>query len=201
MKWRDSRRRKSVAGREYYHLRKSYSCALQGCKWVCQRRICLTDSMYHRSQVSRIWVTWLDFLGRYLRSIPIWPFQDYVGRTMPQSTKDGYAKCKVITDCVERFIETPSQPQSQSATLENCKHRIKRSRILKHDLPILMTADFKKIWVVCSYLCSSGHSSRKMKNEFFITEWVLHYCAKQIQHLYYIEVHLLFSYNRIRCLK
>lgn len=68
------------------------------------------------SHVSRIWITWLDFLNRYLRSIPIWPSQSYARETMPQSFKESYPNTRVIIDCTELYIETPSQPRSQSAT-------------------------------------------------------------------------------------
>ena len=41
-----------------------------------------------QSHVSRILVTWLDFLYRQLRSIPIWPSQEFVRATMPESFKN-----------------------------------------------------------------------------------------------------------------
>ena len=74
------------------------------------------------SQVSRIWVTWLDFLYRRLRSIPIWPSQSYVRETSPPSFKESYPNTRVIIDCTELFIETPSQPRSQSATFSTYKN-------------------------------------------------------------------------------
>ena len=74
------------------------------------------------SQVSRIWITWLDFLYRRLRSIPIWPSQEFVRATMPQSSKNTYPHTRVIIDCTELFIETPSQPKTQSATFSTYKN-------------------------------------------------------------------------------
>ena len=74
------------------------------------------------SHVSRIWVTWLDFLYRRLRSIPIWPSQSYVRETSPPSFKESYPNTRVIIDCTELFIETPSQPRSQSATCSTYKN-------------------------------------------------------------------------------
>ncbi|XP_028412848.1 uncharacterized protein LOC114535739 [Dendronephthya gigantea] len=74
------------------------------------------------SQVSRIWITWLDFLYRFLRSIPIWPSQSYVRETMPQSFKETYPDTRVIIDCTELFIDRPSQPRSQSATFSTYKN-------------------------------------------------------------------------------
>ena len=74
------------------------------------------------SQVSRIWVTWLDFLYRRLRSMPIWPSQSYVRETSPPSFKESYPNTRVIIDCTELFIETPSQPRSQSAIFSTYKN-------------------------------------------------------------------------------
>jgi hypothetical protein len=74
------------------------------------------------SHVLRIWVTWLDFLYRRLRSIPVWPSQSYVRETSPPSFKERYPNTRVIIDCTELFIETPSQPRSQSATFSTYKN-------------------------------------------------------------------------------
>ena len=74
------------------------------------------------SQISRIWVTWLDFLYTWVRSIPIWPSQKYVRDNMPPSFKESYPNTRVIIDCTEVFIEMPSQPRSQSATFSTYKN-------------------------------------------------------------------------------
>ncbi|XP_028407181.1 uncharacterized protein LOC114529570 [Dendronephthya gigantea] len=74
------------------------------------------------SQVSRIWVTWLDFLYRWVRTIPIWPSQKYVKENMPQRFKESYPNTRVIIDCTEVFLEMPSQPRSQSATFSTYKN-------------------------------------------------------------------------------
>ena len=58
----------------------------------------------------------------YLRSIPIWPSQEFVRATMPQSFKNTYPHTRVIIDCTELFIETPSQPRTQSATFSTYKN-------------------------------------------------------------------------------
>ena len=42
---------------------------------------------------------------------------------MPQSCKESGANTRIIIDCTDLFIETPSQPQSQNATFltdKNC---------------------------------------------------------------------------------
>ncbi len=75
-----------------------------------------------QSHVSPVWVTWLYFLYRQLRSIPIWPSKEFVQATMPESFKNSYPHTRVIIDCTELFIETPSQPRSQSATFSTYKN-------------------------------------------------------------------------------
>jgi hypothetical protein len=41
---------------------------------------------------------------------------------MPESFKNSYPHTRVIIDCTELFIETPSQPRSQSATFSTYKN-------------------------------------------------------------------------------
>ncbi|XP_028407187.1 uncharacterized protein LOC114529576 [Dendronephthya gigantea] len=48
--------------------------------------------------------------------------QEYVRSTMPENIKDNYPKTRVIVDCTELFIDTPSQPRSQSATFSTYKN-------------------------------------------------------------------------------
>ena len=74
------------------------------------------------SQISNIWITWIDFLHQRLRSIPIWPSRSLVDSTMPPNVKEHYPKTRVIIDCTEIFIEKPSSPSSQSATFSTYKH-------------------------------------------------------------------------------
>jgi hypothetical protein len=74
------------------------------------------------SQVSNIWITWLDFLCQRLRSIPIWPSRECVNSTMPKSFKEHYPQTRIIIDCTEIFIEMPSAPVSQSITFSTYKH-------------------------------------------------------------------------------
>lgn len=74
------------------------------------------------SQVSNIWITWLDFLHQRLRSIPIWPSRELVNNSMSLSIKEHYPNTRVIIDCTEIFIEMPSAPASQSVTFSSYKH-------------------------------------------------------------------------------
>lgn len=74
------------------------------------------------SQVSNIWITWLDFLYQRLRSIPIWPSRKHVDATMPASFKENFPQTRVVIDCTEMFIEMPSAPVTQGVTFSSYKH-------------------------------------------------------------------------------
>ena len=75
-----------------------------------------------QSQISRVFITWVDFLYSRLRSYPIWPTRESVDFTMPTAFKELYPTTRVIIDCSELFIETPSSFRSQSAAYSSYKH-------------------------------------------------------------------------------
>ncbi|XP_049525175.1 uncharacterized protein LOC125946377 [Dermacentor silvarum] len=61
------------------------------------------------STVSRIWITWLDFLNNKLRRVPIWMPSQLCDKYRPQVfLAKGYDTVDGIMDCTEIFIETPS---------------------------------------------------------------------------------------------
>ncbi len=74
-----------------------------------------------QSQMSRIFITWVDFLHSRLRTYPIWPTRESIHKTMPAVFKAMYPSTRVIIDCTEIFIERPSSFQSQSATYSTYK--------------------------------------------------------------------------------
>ena len=74
------------------------------------------------SNVSRIFKTWIVFLNQRLRALPIWPGRKFVDDNMPACFKVAYPKTRVIIDCTEIFIETPSSCRSQSVTFSSYKN-------------------------------------------------------------------------------
>ncbi|XP_028418315.1 uncharacterized protein LOC114544501 [Dendronephthya gigantea] len=74
-----------------------------------------------QSHMSRIFITWVDFLHSRLRSFPIWPSRKAVDNSMPASFRDMYPSTRVIIDCTEIFIEKPNSFRSQSATFSTYK--------------------------------------------------------------------------------
>ncbi|XP_065665412.1 uncharacterized protein LOC136086846 [Hydra vulgaris] len=71
------------------------------------------------NHVSRIIVTWTDFLHSQMRMLPIWATKQTVKETMPKYFKEKYESTRVILDCTELFIEMPTSFRSQSATFSN----------------------------------------------------------------------------------
>ena len=71
------------------------------------------------SNISRILITWFDFLHTQFRAIPIWATRQTVDKTMPMCFQKLYPKTRVIFDCTELFTEMPTSYRSQSATFSN----------------------------------------------------------------------------------
>ena len=73
------------------------------------------------SEVSRIFVTWVNFMFTRLTQLPIWASKETVNKTMPDCFKYDYPFTRVILDCTEIFIERPSCFRAQSASYSSYK--------------------------------------------------------------------------------
>ena len=67
------------------------------------------------SSISRILITWIDFLHSQLGILPIWASKETVVKTMPYCFKSKYPIKIIILDCTELFIEIPTSYRSQSS--------------------------------------------------------------------------------------
>ena len=76
------------------------------------------------STVSRICITWLNFLNLKLKELPLWPGHDLVKFYLPQVFKDLYPDTRVIIDATEIFIEAQSLPELQQMTFHHTKTAI-----------------------------------------------------------------------------
>lgn len=74
-----------------------------------------------QSTVSRIIITWANFLYFQLGSVPIWPTRDKVNKFMPDCFKELYPSTRVILDCTEVKIQTPSALSLNSEFYSNYK--------------------------------------------------------------------------------
>ena len=68
----------------------------------------------HISSVSRKLVTWSNFLYFFLGSQIIWPSGADVNRCMPEGFRKLYPSTRVILDCTEIFVQTPTSLLLQS---------------------------------------------------------------------------------------
>ena len=74
-----------------------------------------------QSQVSKIFTTWICFLYHELPTLFPFPSKDLILENMPAQFKE-FPKTRIILDCTELFIETPSSMVSQSQTWSEYKH-------------------------------------------------------------------------------
>ena len=68
----------------------------------------------HISSVSRKLVTWSNFLYVFVRSQIIWPSRADVDRCMPEGFRKLYLSTRVILECTETFVQTPTSLLLQS---------------------------------------------------------------------------------------
>ena len=60
-------------------------------------------------------------MSRRFQQIPIWPSKNVINRHMPKCFRESYGSTRIILDCTEIFIETPSHFGVQSQTYSNYK--------------------------------------------------------------------------------
>ena len=71
--------------------------------------------------VSRTLVTWTNYLYFLRGSLPIWPSREQVNKTMPRSFQDAFPTVRVIIDCTEIKVQTPSSLTLHSEFYSNYK--------------------------------------------------------------------------------
>lgn len=64
--------------------------------------------------MSRKLTTWANYLYFLLGSQPIWPSREDIYAKMPEGFRESYPSTRVILDCTEFFVETPSSLLLQS---------------------------------------------------------------------------------------
>ena len=75
----------------------------------------------HSSNISRIFITWINFLYLELNFLISWPSKEQVRNTLPKQFKH-FPKTRVVIDCTEFYIQKPSLPSSQRVTWSQYKH-------------------------------------------------------------------------------
>ena len=72
--------------------------------------------------VSRIFISWINYMYLKLGQINIWPSREIVNETMPQDFKVKYPTTRVIIDCTEIRCEMPSSLLLNSELFSSYKH-------------------------------------------------------------------------------
>ena len=73
------------------------------------------------SSVSRVFITWINFMYLRLGMLPIWPDRDTIADTMPAAFKERYPKTTAIVDATEVKVNIPSSLLLQSQTYSSYK--------------------------------------------------------------------------------
>ena len=75
-----------------------------------------------QSTVSRILITWINFIYLQLQTIPLWPSRAMINADMPDCFRTMYPSTRVILDATKVRVEKPSLPQLQQVTFSNYKN-------------------------------------------------------------------------------
>lgn len=74
------------------------------------------------STVSRIFITWINFMYLKLGHINIWPSRQVIDSTMPEAFKNKYKSTRVIIDCTEVKCQMPSSLQLNGELFSSYQH-------------------------------------------------------------------------------
>ena len=75
------------------------------------------------STISRVFITWINFMYLKLGQINIWPTREVVNETMPEDFKQKYSSTRVVIDCTEVRCQMPSSLHLNGELFSNYKHR------------------------------------------------------------------------------
>lgn len=76
-----------------------------------------------QSTVSRNTITWGNFLYAILGSQPLWPSREQIQQYMPASFRAHYPNTRVVIDCTEIAVQSPSSLMLRSEFYSNYKSR------------------------------------------------------------------------------
>ena len=74
------------------------------------------------SLVTFVFFTWIRLMAAEFKGLIVWADRDTVRRNHPDSFRKFYPKCRVIIDCTELYIETPSSLETAAACWSQYKH-------------------------------------------------------------------------------
>ena len=71
---------------------------------------------------SSVFTTWVKFLSKELKWMIMWPDRVDCHRNLPDMFRNYYPKCRIILDCTDIFIETPSDLDVAAQCWSDYKH-------------------------------------------------------------------------------
>jgi len=88
--------------------------------------LCEQDLAYRfkisQATVSRIIITWINFMFFKFKDIPIWLSRQSVDYHMPDCFQSLYPTTRCIIDATEIYMQMPSNPTAQQLTFSNYKN-------------------------------------------------------------------------------
>jgi len=75
-----------------------------------------------QATVSRVFISWINFMYLRFGTINIWPTRDEINKTMPEDFKAKFPKTRVIFDCTELKCQMPSSLLLNSRLLSSFKN-------------------------------------------------------------------------------
>ena len=76
----------------------------------------------HPSTISRVFITWVNFMYHKFKEIPLWPSRAQVQQHMPDCFRAKYPSTRVIVDATEIRVVQPTDPAEQQMTFSNYKN-------------------------------------------------------------------------------
>lgn len=72
--------------------------------------------------VTRIIISWLNYVFLKFCTLPIWPSREEVNKSMPDMFKKKYPDTRIIVDCTEIAVEAPESLHTRSVYYSDYKH-------------------------------------------------------------------------------
>ena len=69
-------------------------------------------------------ISWINYIYFSLGAVPIWPTEDQIHQSMPDSFKNTYPNTRCILDCTELFCQSPSSLEAQSSLYSFYKYHV-----------------------------------------------------------------------------
>ena len=132
-----------------------------------------------QSTVSRIFISWINFMYLKLGQINIWPSRKVVNESMPEAFKEKYPSTRVIIDCTEVRCQMPSSLLLNSELFSSYTNHTTLKALVSLNIPPFLgmsdqmsAEDVVKTQEIASLRIHVERAINKIKN-FLIFEGVI----------------------------